>query len=104
MAEIWPDQSVIVNANVVIDVEKKINPGKKSNRSFIFSKFHAGYFGISISLGRQALLWKALNEQKHYYNQHIMEKLVSTSFVLVWYLSLVVLLFLSILYLMRCIF
>ncbi|KAK1379017.1 S-type anion channel SLAH1 [Heracleum sosnowskyi] len=106
MAEIWPDQSVMVNANVVIDVDNK-NSEKNVNRSFIFSKFHAGYFRISISLASQALLWKALNEHNHsshYYNQHFMEKLLSTTFLLLWYLSLLVLLVLSILYLMRCIF
>lgn len=106
MAEIWPDQSVELNANVVIDIEIK-NLEKNVKRSFFFSKFHAGYFRISISFASQALLWKALNElihSSHYYNQHIMEKLISSTFLLLWYLSLLVLLVLSILYLMRCIF
>lgn len=107
MAEIWPDQSAVVDANAaVINVDKK-NPEKNVKPSFIFSKIHAGYFRISISLGSQALLWKALNEHKHsshYYHQHIMEKLLSTTFLLLWYLSLLVLLVLSVLYLMRCIF
>ncbi|XP_074341763.1 S-type anion channel SLAH1-like [Apium graveolens] len=89
-----------------MDVKNK-NPAKNGRPNFIFSKFHAGYFRISISFVSQALLWKSLNElidSSHYYNQHIMDKLLSSTFLLLWYISLVVLLVLSILYLMRCIF
>ncbi|KAL1805468.1 hypothetical protein ACET3Z_028536 [Daucus carota] len=99
MAEIWPDQSFMVNANAVTDVDKK-NPDKNVKASFVFSKLHAGYFRISLSLGSQALLWKALNEHNHsshYYN------LLSTTFLLLWYVSFLVLIVLSILYLMKCI-
>nr|GEV80914.1 C4-dicarboxylate transporter/malic acid transport protein [Tanacetum cinerariifolium] len=70
----------------------------------IVAKFHAGYFRISLSLCWQTLLWKTLNEPPE--NAHAYRRMLgilpSTAFLLMWSLSLLILVSLSILYILRC--
>lgn len=72
----------------------------------LLTKLHAGYFSICLSLGSQALSWKALSEHTIYPQplHHVFAMFPSTAFRLLWYLSLSSLLILSLLYLLRCIF
>lgn len=57
----------------------------------ILTKLHAGYFRLSLSLCSQALLWKIIGKS-------------STSFTILWCVSLLILATLSLLFLLRCIF
>ncbi|KAL8248143.1 hypothetical protein R6Q59_005011 [Mikania micrantha] len=77
------------------------------NRPSILVNINASYFRICISLGGQALLWKALIREKADISptfDNLFLKLPSTAFFFLWCLSLILLLLLSILYAMRCIF
>ncbi|CAK9157981.1 unnamed protein product [Ilex paraguariensis] len=70
----------------------------------ILTRFHAGYFRISLSLCSQALLWKTLGEPSddaHAFRR-ILRMLPSTAFVLLWSLALFTLVSLSLLYILRC--
>ncbi|XP_009618955.1 S-type anion channel SLAH4-like [Nicotiana tabacum] len=72
----------------------------------ILSRFHAGYFRISLSLCSQALLWKTLSEPSddiHKFRS-IFRMLPSTAFILLWSLALFSLISLSFLYLLRLLF
>lgn len=70
----------------------------------VITKFHAGYFRITLSLCWQTLLFKTLNEPPE--NAHAYWRMLgilpSTAFVLMWSISLLILLSLSILYILRC--
>ena len=73
----------------------------------ILTKFDAGYFRISLSLGGQALLWKTLIEPKNDTNiamRHVLLVLHPAAFLVLWSLSLFILLLLSLLYMLRCLF
>ncbi|KAJ7966825.1 S-type anion channel like [Quillaja saponaria] len=73
----------------------------------ILTKFHAGYFRISLSLGGQTLLWKTLIGPTNDTNtlRHVVGHLLHpTAFLVLWCLSLFVLVLLSLLYLLRCLF
>ncbi|XP_071691872.1 S-type anion channel SLAH4-like [Rutidosis leptorrhynchoides] len=71
----------------------------------IIENFHAGYFRISLSLCWQTLLWKTLNEPPE--NAHAYRRMLgimpSTAFLLLWSLSLIILVTLSLLYILRCV-
>ncbi|KAJ0700952.1 putative transporter protein SLAC1/Mae1/ Ssu1/TehA [Helianthus annuus] len=70
----------------------------------VISRFHAGYFRISLSLCWQTLLWKTLVEPPE--NAHAYRRMLGfipyAAFVLMWSLSLFILVSLSILYILRC--
>ncbi|MFS7980202.1 putative transporter protein SLAC1/Mae1/ Ssu1/TehA [Helianthus anomalus] len=70
----------------------------------VISRFHAGYFRISLSLCWQTLLWKTLVETPE--NAHSYRRMLGfipyAAFVLMWSLSLFILVSLSILYILRC--
>ncbi|OWM75380.1 hypothetical protein CDL15_Pgr021544 [Punica granatum] len=70
------------------------------------TKFHAGYFRISLSLCSQALLWKTLGEPAD--GNHLFRRLFrlmpSTAFKILWSLALLTLVALSVVYLLRCLF
>ncbi|KAI4336823.1 hypothetical protein L6164_015303 [Bauhinia variegata] len=73
----------------------------------IITKFHAGYFRISFSLAGQALLWKTLlveptNDTSSI--RHVIRKLHPTTFLVLWSLAFFMLVLLSLLYLLRCLF
>ncbi|KAF5740817.1 S-type anion channel SLAH1-like [Tripterygium wilfordii] len=82
----------------------------QSSLNSILTRFHAGYFRISISLGGQALLWKTLigqpstsgNNQKNTIS-HVLGMLHPTTALLVlWSLALSTLVLLSLLYILKC--
>lgn len=78
----------------------------KQSLLLVLSKFHAGYFRISLSLCSQALLWKTLGEpirDAHAFRQ-VFSIIPPTAFVLLWSLSLFALLSQSLLYFLRCLF
>nr|GMD83009.1 S-type anion channel SLAH1-like [Ipomoea batatas] len=95
---------------VTKDVEELETATKSSRRRppSILTNLHAGYFRISLSLGGQAILWKTLTD--HFYkpttslHYHIYHTLTSTTFMLLWCLTLGTLLLLSFLYALRCVF
>lgn len=73
----------------------------------VLTKFHAGYFRISLSLGGQALLWKTLLiEPTHDTStlRRVFRVLHPTVFLVLWSLALFILVLLSLLYLLRCLF
>ncbi|XP_074373434.1 S-type anion channel SLAH1-like [Apium graveolens] len=77
------------------------------NRALVMrmlTKFHAGYFRITLSICSQALLWKNLSEppkDAHVYRR-MMNMLPSAAFVLLWSLALLTLVSFSILYVLKC--
>lgn len=72
----------------------------------VLTRFHAGYFRISLSLGGQTLLWKALLEPRKQINplHHLFIKLYPSGLLALWSISFFVLAFLSIIYILRCLF
>ncbi|XVF36020.1 hypothetical protein REPUB_Repub19eG0022200 [Reevesia pubescens] len=72
----------------------------------ILTKFHAGYFRVSLSFGGQALLWKTLigptdDSSTLRLTLHMFHP---TAFTLLWSFAFLTLFLLSILYLLRCLF
>ncbi|OIT21106.1 PREDICTED: S-type anion channel SLAH1-like [Nicotiana attenuata] len=90
----------------ISDDTMKSDISKKSSSPSLLTKLHAGYFRISLSLGGQALLWKVLIEHldKSQTLHHLFHTLPSTTFLLLWWISLCTLIILSFLYILRCIF
>lgn len=78
---------------------------KRSLKSLL-TKFHAGYFRISLSLASQALLWKTIIGPKNdKSNLHrLFQTLHPSAFLVLWSFSLFILILLSILYILRCLF
>lgn len=71
----------------------------------ILTSVTAGYFRISISFGAQALLWKILTLHSNGVSQPIhrlLRVLPSTTFLILWYISLLALFSLSFLYILKC--
>ncbi|KAL6506726.1 hypothetical protein OROHE_022558 [Orobanche hederae] len=74
--------------------------------SLILTRIHAGYFRITLSLGWQALLWKILL-QPHQDSQNtfgVPKLFYLTVLTTVWSLSLFILILLSLVYSLKCIF
>lgn len=72
----------------------------------ILTKFHAGYFRISLSLCSQALLWKILmepNDDAHALRS-VFRMVPPTAFSFLWSLALFTLSTQSLLYVLRCLF
>ncbi|XP_027149436.1 S-type anion channel SLAH1-like [Coffea eugenioides] len=63
----------------------------------LLTRFHAGYFRISLSLGGQALLWKTLLQPAN----HV---ILTTIPIIVWLFALFILVLFSILYILRCVY
>ncbi|KAK7283389.1 hypothetical protein RIF29_12873 [Crotalaria pallida] len=118
---------VIENSNIIMSNNNNSNNHEPSSSFFmmmvaiakrslmslssILTKFHAGYFRISLSLGGQALLWKTLiieiptKQDTRSTLRHVLRMLHPTTFFIVlWSLALFTLALLSILYLLRCLF
>ncbi|CAO2834624.1 unnamed protein product [Amaranthus hypochondriacus] len=77
--------------------------------SSILTRFHAGYFRITLSLASQALLWKNLiqptnNNTINPLIHHIFHRFHPITFVSFWAFSLVILVLLSFIYVLRCVF
>ena len=72
----------------------------------ILTKFHAGYFRISLSLCAQALLWKILMQPKAdaHALRSVFRLVPSTAFSFLWSLALFGLALQSLLYALRCLF
>ncbi|XP_047181499.1 S-type anion channel SLAH1-like [Vigna umbellata] len=72
----------------------------------VLTRFHAGYFRISLSLGSQALLWKTVmtSAQDKTTLPHVLSTLPSVAVYALWSFSLFTLVLLSLLYLLRCFF
>ncbi|KAJ4782432.1 S-type anion channel SLAH1 [Rhynchospora pubera] len=70
----------------------------------ILTRFHAGYFCISLALCSQALLWKTLAEPTTDARalSSIVRTIPSFAFILLWSIALLTLLLLCLLYLVRC--
>ncbi|KAF5763394.1 putative voltage-dependent anion channel [Helianthus annuus] len=88
-------------------IEKSIpNKQEKDSKPSILVNIDASYFRICISLSGQALLWKTLSAKTDIPPtfDNLFIKLPSTAFLLIWCLSVAILVCLSILYTMRCIF
>ncbi|PON90998.1 Voltage-dependent anion channel [Trema orientale] len=76
----------------------------------ILTKFHAGYFRISLSLGGQALLWKTLmGSTSHDMSSSTLRGVINAfhptlTFLVLWSFALFTLILLSLIYLLRCLF
>ncbi|KAK7310939.1 hypothetical protein RJT34_08750 [Clitoria ternatea] len=72
----------------------------------VLTKFHAGYFRISLSLGGQALLWKTLIESRDDTSapRHMFSTLPSPALAVLWSLAMAIHVLLSLLYILRCLF
>ncbi|RWW01725.1 hypothetical protein GW17_00035222 [Ensete ventricosum] len=72
----------------------------------VLTKFHAGYFRISLSLCGQALLWKTLSEPTTDASalRPVLRRLPSAAFVLLWSFAFLTLVALCLLYAARCLF
>ncbi|CAK9148238.1 unnamed protein product [Ilex paraguariensis] len=75
--------------------------------SSILTKFHAGYFRISLSLGGLALLWKTLLEPTYHSStilRHMPHVIYPTAVIVLWSSAFLTLVRLSLLYILRCFF
>ncbi|XP_009586703.1 S-type anion channel SLAH4-like [Nicotiana tomentosiformis] len=75
--------------------------------SLMLTRIHAGYFRISLSLCWETLLWKTLldptnNETK--FLHHVPQMIYRPVLIFLWSFALLVLVFLSLLYLLKCFF
>ncbi|CAL9099789.1 unnamed protein product [Musa textilis] len=79
---------------------------KALSKLSVLTKFHAGYFRISLSLCGQALLWKTLSEPTTDASalRPVLRRLPSAAFVLLWSLAFLTLVALCLLYAARCLF
>ncbi|KAF4358305.1 hypothetical protein F8388_014575 [Cannabis sativa] len=95
------DQQSLPTTTMIILVDRLLN----SLRS-ILTKFHAGYFRISLSLGGQALLWKKfMGPRTTNTTNSVVLMINSTStFLVLWSFALFTLIFLSLIYLLKCLF
>ncbi|KAE8659873.1 S-type anion channel SLAH4 [Hibiscus syriacus] len=81
---------------------------RRIKKSFtnVLTKFHAGYFRVSLSLGGQALLWKTLIGPTD--NMSTFRLALHTfhpaAFTLLWCFAFFTLVLLSVIYLLRCLF
>ncbi|KAG8634341.1 hypothetical protein MANES_17G029036v8 [Manihot esculenta] len=94
---------------IKIIIDTSLANSVKPSQSSILTRFHAGYFRITLSLGSQALLWKILmtkpiNNDDSRDAWLIFRKFSFTAFLLLWWLTLVTQFSLSILYLLKCFF
>ncbi|KAJ6838710.1 putative S-type anion channel SLAH1 [Iris pallida] len=84
-----------------------VSSSSSSSKLSVLTRFHAGYFRISLSLSSQALLWKILSDPSTEYPhplRSIVRVLPHAAFVLLWTLALLSLVALSSLYALRCFF
>ncbi|KAK1368343.1 S-type anion channel SLAH1 [Heracleum sosnowskyi] len=91
------------NVHIIINSATKIEQEKTMMKPL--KAFHAGYFRICLSLGGQALLWKALSDKDiSKCLPHFSIELPSVVYLFLWYIALCTLIVLSVLYTLRCIF
>ena len=89
-------------------LKASVAPNKQpsSSRFGILTRFHAGYFRISLALSGQALLWRTLSDtstEPTALRRPVLRSLPSAAFVLLWCLALLTLVALCALYAARCV-
>ncbi|OWM83404.1 S-type anion channel SLAH4-like [Punica granatum] len=95
-----PHLQAIVEAHASVACSGHENLNKALiNSVSTLSRFHAGYFRITLSLASQALLWKTLVDRSKQFH-----KLPSLTFLLVWCLALATQVLFCFLYLLKCLF
>lgn len=102
-----PQLEIVIEASIATTLSKSAIPIIFTRSiSPILTKFHAGYFRISLSLCSQALLWKTLSEptQDAHTVRRMLGMLPSTAFLILWLLALFSLVSLSLLYIFRSLF
>ncbi|CAI0460373.1 unnamed protein product [Linum tenue] len=92
-----PSPSLTIN-----DLKPSSSPSTSSSFLLLLSRFHAGYFRITLSLTTQALLWKTLILSPTAAFDHPLRRVPSAAFTLLWSLSFLTLAAFSSLYLLRC--
>ncbi|KAJ4838746.1 S-type anion channel slah1 [Turnera subulata] len=113
-ADIKPSVHIIVDAPSSLDTsqgpQNSSQPiAAKPSQSSILTRIHAGYFRITVSFAGQALLWKILSESRNESMQtqavwHVFHRVHSSTFLLLWWVSLAALVSLSLLYALKCVF
>ncbi|CAN1824212.1 S-type anion channel SLAH1 [Linum perenne] len=99
-----PNNQPTINLSTKTTTTIFLDKAKRSLKP-ILTKFHAGYFRITLSLGIQTLLWKNLTEQDGYPLHHTIHTILNpTGFLIFWSISLCLLLLLSFIYVLRCMF
>ncbi|KAI5006354.1 hypothetical protein ZWY2020_033597 [Hordeum vulgare] len=80
-------------------------PRPVASRFAMLTRFHAGYFRISLALSGQALLWRTLSDRSTDPSalHPLVQSLPSAAFVLLWSLALLTLFALCVLYVARCV-
>uniref|UniRef100_A0A453ELA4 Uncharacterized protein n=1 Tax=Aegilops tauschii subsp. strangulata TaxID=200361 RepID=A0A453ELA4_AEGTS len=80
-------------------------PRLVASRFAMLTRFHAGYFRISLALSGQALLWRTLSDRSTDPSalHPLVQSLPSAAFVLLWSLALLTLFALCVLYVARCV-
>lgn len=94
------------NHNHQEDLVKVVPKRSKENSNSILTKFHAGYFIISLALGGQAYLWKTFIEPTQDTNiiRHILQMIHPMVIIVLWSLAFFTLGLVSLVYLLRCLF
>lgn len=92
--------------SINITIEPPILVAKQGASTSILTRLHAGYFRICLSFGAQVLLWSSSlsKHQAHdlFHTTHY--TLPSIAFLLLCWLCLCILILLSLLYMIKCIF
>ncbi|XP_021719731.1 S-type anion channel SLAH4-like [Chenopodium quinoa] len=108
-------QLVIDSSTTTKAPRANCNPSFSSRKSLspILARLHAGYFRISLAFGSQALLWKILLQTKNHNHStgdkpspllDVFHILPSSLSFLLWCISLLILILLSLFYGLRCFF
>ncbi|KAJ4788693.1 S-type anion channel SLAH1 [Rhynchospora pubera] len=97
-------QSTTNNTGTDTGTSTRASKTVSSSDLSILTRFHAGYFRISLALCSQALLWKTLAEPTTDARalSSIVRTIPSFAFILLWSIALLTLLLLCLLYLVRC--
>lgn len=113
------NQNTIPNINITIDDSPLSSEKREDDHSLlafirlrfvvssILTRIHAGYFRISLSLCCETLLWKTLldptNDQTKFLH-HVPRMIYRPILIFLWSFALLILVLLSLLYLLKCIF
>ncbi|KAL5221765.1 hypothetical protein ABZP36_026478 [Zizania latifolia] len=99
-----PFASVVSGGGGGDGVVSKVEAVEAASRFGMLTRFHAGYFRISLALSGQALLWRTLSDSSTDPRalRPVVRSLPSAAFVLLWSLALLTLVALCALYAARC--
>uniref|UniRef100_A0ACD5VXU8 Uncharacterized protein n=1 Tax=Avena sativa TaxID=4498 RepID=A0ACD5VXU8_AVESA len=100
------DDGSTLKASVLAAADKQQQAPQLASRLGMLTRFHAGYFRISLALSGQALLWRTLSDSSTEPSalRPLVSSLPSAAFALLWCLALVTLVALCLLYAARCVF